>query len=445
MPLTAHRLATARLASVCALLAAVLSAPVALAQPSTTSGSSKATTTSSSGSGSSSSCSNGSVPPPASDNSEQPKPGKAAPGPLPVPAKPVGGGRLGDCGVITPNGAAQPPGSNVLNAESWLIADLSSGAVLAAKDPHVRHRPADLIKVLTALVALKELDPDTVVIGEKADTEQDGDKVGMGVGGKYTVRDLITGMLLKSGNDATYALSRKLGGVDETVRKMNQLARQLGALDTRAATPTGLDGPGMSTSAYDQAVIYRAAVKNPEILKVLGTKSTNFPGYPGKAGSRITNDNTLLTAYASANGGKTGFTDNARQTYIGAAEKSGRKLVAVLLRGERLSNQTTAQQMAKLLDYGFSIKASSEPIGQVVERAPADSGDAGNAQAKQEGTNGGIAAPENPSAQPPTPFGTVGLPLTIAAGVFVVVFGFLYVRKKRAKAAAKRRQAAAAY
>ncbi|WHT20263.1 D-alanyl-D-alanine carboxypeptidase [Crossiella sp. CA-258035] len=442
MPSTAHRPATALVASVCALLAAaVLSAPVVLAQPSKTTGNTPPTSSSQAAS-----CQDRSVPPPAVDMSEQPKPGKTAPGPLPVPAKPVGGPRLYECGVIPPNGVAAPPGLNLVNAQSWVIADLNSGAVIAAKDPHARHRPASIIKVLTALVALKELDPSTVVTGEKSDTEQEGSKVGIGVGGKYTVKDLITGMMLDSGNDAAHALSRKLGGVDETVRKMNQLARQLGALDTRAATPSGLDGPGMSTSAYDQAVIFKAALKNPEFAKAVATKSMNFPGYAGKPAFRVNNDNQLLTAYAGAIGGKTGFTDDARHTFIGAAEKSGRRLVAVLIRAEKAPNLAPFQQAAKLLEYGFSLKASTEPIGQLVERAPAEtapSGDGGAAQAKQDGNNG-INVPENPSAAPVTPFGTVGLPLTIAAGVFVLIFAFLYVRKKRAKAAARARAAAAA-
>ncbi|MCK2238293.1 MULTISPECIES: D-alanyl-D-alanine carboxypeptidase family protein [unclassified Crossiella] len=439
MPSTAHRPATALVASVCALLAAaVLSAPVVLAQPSQTT-----TPTSSSPSAS---CQDRSIPPPAVDMSEQPKPGKTAPGPLPVPAKPVGGSRLYDCGVITPSGAPAPPGPNLLNAQSWVVADLNSGAIIAAKDPHARHRPASIIKVLTALVALKELDPSTVIVGEKADTEQEGSKVGVGVGGKYTVKDLITGMMLDSGNDAAHALARKLGGVDETVRKMNQLARQLGALDTRAATPSGLDGPGMSTSAYDQAVIFKAALKNPEIAKAVATKSFNFPGYGNKPAFKVSNDNQLLALYTGALGGKTGFTDDARHTFIGAAEKGGRRLVAVLIRAEKIGAQSVYTQAAKLLDYGYSVKAASEPVGQLVERAPAEtaaSGDGGAAQAKQDG-NGGITAPENPSAAAVTPFGNVGLPLTIAAGVFVIIFAFLYVRKKRAKAAARARAAAAA-
>lgn len=438
MPPTAHRPATALLASVGALLAAaVLSAPVASAQPSKS-------TTPTPTSSQSASCSDRSIPPPPVDMSEQPKPGKSAPGPLPVPAKPVGGERLYECGVILPSGAPQPPGSNLLNAQSWVIADLNSGAVIAAKDPHARHRPAAAITVLTALVALKEVDPSTVIVGEKADTEQEGGKVGVAVGGKYTVKDLITAMMLDSASDAAHALARKLGGVDETVRKMNQLARQLGALDTRAATPSGLDGPGMSTSAYDQAVILRAALKNPEIAKAIATRSMNFPGPAGKATVKVSNENGLLGAYTGAIAAKAGFTDDARSTFIGAAEKGGRKLVAVLIRAEKTPAPT--QQTARLLDYGFSVKAATTPIGQLVERAPAEtaaSGDGGAVQAKQDGNNG-VNGPENPSAAPVTPFGTVGLPLTIAAGVFVIIFGFLYVRKKRAKAAAKARAAAAA-
>lgn len=101
------------------------------------------------------------TPPPPVDPSEEPHPGQPSPDPLPVPDTPVGGILLGTCELVYPAGVSEPPSE--ISAASWLIADLDSGEVLAAKDPHGRHRPASTIKTLLALVALDELDRKSVV------------------------------------------------------------------------------------------------------------------------------------------------------------------------------------------------------------------------------------------------------------------------------------------
>jgi serine-type D-Ala-D-Ala carboxypeptidase (penicillin-binding protein 5/6) len=100
-------------------------------------------------------CAQRNQPPPAVDTSEDLPPGAPAPTPLPVPTNPVGGGRLGECGLIVPAGA--PPLPSDITAGSWLIADLDTGEVLAAKDPHGRYRPASTLKLLTVQVMLKNL------------------------------------------------------------------------------------------------------------------------------------------------------------------------------------------------------------------------------------------------------------------------------------------------
>ncbi|HEY0637161.1 MAG TPA: D-alanyl-D-alanine carboxypeptidase family protein, partial [Pseudonocardiaceae bacterium] len=315
-----------------------------------------------------SSCPYRAVPPPAVDLSEAPAPGQPAPIPLPVRAEPVGGPRLGGCGPVLPDPA--PPLPTGLSAHGWLVADLDSGAVLAARDPHGRHRPASTIKVLTALVALRELDLDAVVVGTDADAQQEGSRVGIGPTGNYTVGQLLHGLLMRSGNDAAHALAVRLGGVPSTVAKMNELARSLGALDTRVATPSGLDGPGSSISAYDLGVLFRVAMREPTFARMVATRQLDFPGFMGKPGFIVANDNRLLANYPGALGGKTGFTDDARHTYVGAAERGGRRLLVVLMRGEQ-QPVPMWQQAAALLDYGFALPAGSEPVGTLVDSAPA--------------------------------------------------------------------------
>ena len=303
--------------------------------------------------------------PPAVDASEVPEPGQSPPGTLPVPAKPLGGDALSSCGVITAPGT--PPLPNDVSAEAWLLADLDTGEIIAAKDPHGRHRPASIIKVLVAMQAIKDLPIHKVVAGTAEDSAQEGTKVGVGENGFYSINDLLHGLLMYSGNDAAHALAAQLGGMDTALGKLNDLAGKLGGHDTRVATPSGLDGPGMSTSVYDMGLFYRYAWQNPIFSDIVSTRSFDFPGR-GDVGYPIENDNKLLLNYPGALGGKTGYTDDAGQTFVGAAQRDGRRLMVVLMRGTR---QPIApwEQAAHLLDYGFSTPPGTQ-VGTLIEPDP---------------------------------------------------------------------------
>ncbi|GLZ42476.1 D-alanyl-D-alanine carboxypeptidase [Actinokineospora sp. NBRC 105648] len=436
----------ALLAPLCALIvAALLATPWAAAS---TKGPRKAqqTTAGQPPTQNSAQCQNHDRPPPPVDTSEEPKPGQPSPQALPVPDEPVGGTRMGECGVIAPAGAKAVIAGEVISA-SWVIADLDTGAVLAAKDPHARERPASLIKTLLAIAVIRELRMDEAVTGTQEDADQEGTKVGVGPGGQYTVRQLLFALVMRSGNDAAHALARQLGGVPAALDKMNALAKELGALDTRAATPSGLDGPGMSTSAYDLSLVYRAAMKHKEFAEAVGTKSIDFPGYGTKPGYKVVNDNKLLGRYPGFLGGKTGFTDDARHTYLGGAKKGDKRIAVVMMRGE-LNPAPLAEQAAKLLDYGFALAAeSAKPVGELVDHAP-------EAQPKQ-GTGMGTASTQAPEPTPAaaiedrevadtqrSAFGNYGAPLVGLAGVAVLASFALWFRRKRAKAARARRAAA---
>lgn len=304
--------------------------------------------------------------PPAVDASEVPKPGEVAPGPLPVPTKTIGGEALSSCGVIT--APDTPPLPNDVSAEAWLVADLDTGDIIAARDPHGRHRPASIIKVLVATAALNELNLNKLVAGTQEDANSEGTRVGVGPGGRYTINDLLHGLLMHSGNDAAHALAMQLGGWDPALQKLNILAGKLGGRDTRAATPSGLDGPGMSTSAYDIGLFYRYAWQNPAFADIVRTQTYDFPGRDGNPSYPVENDNKLLYNYPGALGGKTGYTDDAGQTFVGAAERDGRRLVAVLLKGTRVPIAPW-EQAAHLLDYGFAT-APGTKVGTLVDPDP---------------------------------------------------------------------------
>ena len=377
-------------------------------------------------------CANRQDPPPPVDTSEKPAPGKPVPAPLAVPAVPIGGNRMAECGLVTPDGALNPPDGNT--AASWLVQDLDTGAVVAAKDPHARQRPASLIKTLLALVVVTQLDPQQPIVATKEDAEQECTCVGLVAGGQYTIDQLLHGLLMHSGNDVAHAFATALGGVDSAVAKMNALAAKIGALDTRAATPSGLDGPGMSTSAYDLSLIFHYAMKQPEFAKVVATKNFEIPPVGGKPAIPIYNDNKLLGVYPGFLGGKTGFTDDARHTYVGSAQRKGKRLAVVMLRAEQKPTKVV-DQAAKLLDYGFALEEDrAVPVGQITYQAPdATSVNSGDPAGPADGGTGNSGTSSAASAAKEDPFGVTGWIITLV--VFLIIVGGFVVGYQRKKAA----------
>ena len=370
------------------------------------------------------------TPPPPVDLSEVPAPGTPAPPPISVPNRPVGGPLMGVCGLVLPVNAPLPPAG--ISATSWLVADADSGEVLAARSPHARHRPASTIKLLTALLAAEQLPLNRVVVATQADADQEGSKAGLGPGGRYTVRQLLTGLLLVSGNDTAHALAVQLGGVAETVEQMNELAAGLGALDTRAATPSGLDGPGMSTSAYDLALVFREVLNRPLLTELLSTRQVRFPGFGERPGFVLSNDNKLLKNYPGALGGKTGFTDDARHTQVDAAQRGGRRLIVILMRGEQRPVPMW-EQAARLLTYGFAL-TPGHPVGRLVdETAPLET--AGPAPGPAEATSGLPGHPpadsQDRTGRPDRIGGLIPVALWIGVAVIVLaVLGGLVARQR---------------
>jgi D-alanyl-D-alanine carboxypeptidase (penicillin-binding protein 5/6) len=261
-----------------------------------------------------------------------------------------------DAGVQPAGSVPIPDGP----AQTWLVADLDSGQVLAARDQHVQHPPASTIKVLLALVALDELNLDSTVVADAADTQVECNCVGVKAGRTYTARQLLDGLLLVSGNDAANTLAHMLGGPQTTVAKMDAKAAALGAVNTHASTPSGLDGPGGSgwSTAHDLAVIFRAAMANPVFAQITAEPSAMFPGDNGD--HPIANQDELLQRYPGAIGGKTGFTDAARKTFVGAAARGGRRLVVAMMYGLiHQGGPTYWDQAASLLDWGFALNPQS--------------------------------------------------------------------------------------
>ncbi len=264
---------------------------------------------------------------------------------------------------VVPIAAAEPDIQPVGNvpipdgpAPAWIVADMDTGQVLAERDMNVAHPPASTIKTLLVVTALDELpNLDATVVGTEADTHVECSCVGIKPGRTYTARQLLDAILLMSGNDAANALADMIGGYDTAVAKMNAKAAALGAVGTHAATPSGLDGPGGSgaTTPRDLAVIFRAAMANPVFAQIIAQPAATFPTDAGD--KPIVNDDELLHRYPGTLGGKTGFTDAARKTFVAAADRGGRRLVIAMMYGLiKEGGPTYWDQAVGLFDWGFA-------------------------------------------------------------------------------------------
>lgn len=235
-------------------------------------------------------------------------------------------------------------------AQAWLVADIDTGKILAGKDPYGVHAPASTIKPLLAMVVLDNLAPNAAVRATAAHTQVECSCVGLVPGQVYTARQLLDGLLMVSGNDAANLLADMLGGYRATIARMTAKAASLGARHTRAMSPSGLDGPGWETltSPHDLALIYRAALTYPIIAQIMRQPTAQFPDRGGY--KTLTAQNKLLARYPGDLAGKTGYTDLAGDTFVTVAQRDGRRLAVVLMKGDG----PLWDQAVGLLDWGFA-------------------------------------------------------------------------------------------
>ena len=342
----------------------------------------------------------------------------------------VGGEGLGTRGLVVADGTPRLP--RKIAATGWLVADADTGEVLAARDPHGRYYPASTLKLLTVLTLHPRLDPDEVVRGTVEDESVEGSRVGLVEGGRYRVSLLFQALVMQSGNDAANALARAFGGTDATVRAMGDVAAELGAFDTVVGTPSGLDVAGQSSSPYDLALFMRAVVADPDLVRLMTTRTAQMPRVKGRfPGYQIQNEGPLLDDPGNL-GGKTGFTDAARHTFVTAAERDGRRLVVSVMNTESRPLRA-ADQAARLLDWGFSVPEGTPGVGRLVDPGEVDEDPPPPVpSATPTPTPTQSAAPsEAPAAAAPSDDGSA-LPVILGAGaVLVLVAGGVGVRRLR--------------
>lgn len=247
-------------------------------------------------------------------------------------------------------------------AASGVVVDVDNRALLWARDPNAIRAPASLAKIMTAMVAadLAPLDRQVRVPAEAAGVEADSTVMGLSAGEVVTLRELMYGVFLSSGNDAAETLAGSLTSREHFIQLMNRKAADLGMRDSHFTNPTGLDDPLMRTTAYDMAVAAATlAAHYPDLLAVAGSRQAVLAGGSGHKAFDLHALNRLLAMYPGATGLKTGYTGDAGYCLAGTATRGGRHLVAVVM-GDGLSLTADA---VKLLDYGFSVTPDRVPEG----------------------------------------------------------------------------------
>ncbi|HEX7971030.1 MAG TPA: D-alanyl-D-alanine carboxypeptidase family protein [Thiobacillus sp.] len=241
-----------------------------------------------------------------------------------------------------------------LAAKSWVLMDAASGSVLVDHQGNTRLPPASLTKLMTSHVAALELqrgrlkETDLVTISEKA-WRMGGSKMFVMVGDKVAVRDLLRGIIVQSGNDASIALAEHIaGGEDTFAALMNQEAKRLGLADTHFANATGWPDPSHYSSALDMAKLARAIViEDPAHYSLYKEKEFVWNNI------RQPNRNLLLQRDPSVDGLKTGHTDEAGYCLVASAKRDGQRLIAAVFGTG--SEEARATETAKLLGYGFNF------------------------------------------------------------------------------------------
>lgn len=237
-----------------------------------------------------------------------------------------------------------------LSAQSAILIDANTGDILFEKNAFERRQPASTTKVLTSILAL-ELGKmsDVVSISSKAANTREA-SIGLRLGEKVTLENLLHGALIRSGNDACVAIAEHLGdSVTQYVTLMNLKAHLLGATETNFVNTNGLPNENHLTTAYDLAAITRYALENESFKKIVGQRNYTLVWEESNRKLYIKNTNKLLWTYPGVLGVKTGTTDKAGKCLISAAKKGSQTLIAVVLKS---SNRFTDSQ--KLLDYGFN-------------------------------------------------------------------------------------------
>lgn len=236
-----------------------------------------------------------------------------------------------------------------VNADAAVLMEVETGKVLYEKNAYKRRAPASTTKIMTAILALELGRPEEIVTVSKKAAAVGEASIHLDPGEKVTLYELITGALVKSGNDACVAISEQIAGDEmQFVNMMNKKAVSLGALNTHFVNTNGLPNQGHYSCAYDLALMARYSMQNPEFASITRLKETEIHFLEPDVFMNLRNTNKLLWNYPLADGVKTGTTTAAGKCLVASATKNGQKLVAVVL-----ASSDRFGEAQKLLEWGF--------------------------------------------------------------------------------------------
>ncbi|HYH01905.1 MAG TPA: D-alanyl-D-alanine carboxypeptidase family protein [Bacillota bacterium] len=259
------------------------------------------------------------------------------------------------CFASAANAARYPkPG-----ATAALLMDADSGEIIYAKNARTPLAPASTTKIMTAILALEHLNLNSKVTIQPTAAGKEGSSMYLNHNEKLTVRELIYGLLLVSGNDAATAIAEAVSGNEARFAAlMTFKAKQLGMYDTNFKNASGLPEKGHVSTAYDMAILTRYAMNNGNFKKIFGTKVKEVTGSKPGEPRRLINHNKLLWQYPYTTGGKTGYTRAAGGCLVSTASREQQSLIAVVLKTSYKYDDSK-----QLFDYGFAklLKKGKHP------------------------------------------------------------------------------------
>ena len=244
-----------------------------------------------------------------------------------------------------------------VSARYACVIDAQTGKILYEKNAYETHSMASTTKIMTALLALEHATLDEMVTVSSNAAGTEGSSIYLTVGETLSMEDLLYGLMLESGNDAAIAIAEHIGGsVENFASMMTERAHSLGAKNTAFQNPNGLDADGHYTTAYDLALITRAALANPKFAKIVSTKKKNLPADSDSNARYFSNHNKLLSTYTGCIGVKTGFTKKTGRCLVSAATRNNVTAICVTLNAPNDWNDHTL-----MLNHAFST-VSAQPL-----------------------------------------------------------------------------------
>lgn len=250
------------------------------------------------------------------------------------------------------------------NSRRYIVYDRISKSMIIGKNEDVKSAMASTTKIMTTIVILEKSDLDeTVTVSAKAGGTG-GSRLGLKRGDKASVKDLLYGLMLRSGNDAAVALAEHVGGsVKEFAELMNEKAIELGLTNTHFVTPHGLDDANHYTTALELAKLTDYAMDNETFAKIVGTKSTTI--YINNQPRQINNTNELLGVLNGVVGVKTGFTNNAGRCLVTETKRNNMDIITIVLGADTKKDRT--KDSVNLIEYTFSKYKMYNLEEQIIE------------------------------------------------------------------------------